>query len=166
MAAMKGLEPSLLDKLFDENPRRGMSPEPLRAMSVEQYKETVARDLEGLLNSRSPLSESELKDFPECRKSVMNYGLVDFSSMSLANAYDRAAICMSLEDSISRHERRLKNVKVHLDEHSALGAGLHFTIHAILDIYPAHEAVSFDAVLQPTTFQYSVSKLARSKVDA
>lgn len=159
---MNGLDPSLLDKLFDDNPRQVSGPEAIRPVSVEQYKATVARDLEGLLNSRSAMSEADLAGFRHCRRSLLTYGLNDFSSMSLANAHDRAAICNSLEAAIARHERRLQNVRVQLDSASQLDGGLRFTIHAILDLHPAREAVSFDAMLQPSTLQYSVSRLRRT----
>ena len=158
---MKGFEPSLLDKLFDEAPRAAAGGV-FKSVSLEQYKESVARDLEGLLNSRSAFSEDELEAFPNCRRSMMTYGLGDFSGLSLANGHHRAAICRSLEQSIARYEPRLHNVQVAL-EGSGRGPGaLHFTIHALLDLHPAREPVSFDAMLQPNTLQYSVSRLRRA----
>lgn len=158
---MKGFEPSLIEKLLDDAPGKPGTGGLARALSVEQYKESVARDLEGLLNSRSAYSAVDLAQFPNCRQSLMTYGLRDFSSMSLASAYDRAAICQSLEEAIARHEPRLSNVQVRLDSDGRLGGGLHFTIQALLDLQPAREPVSFDALLQPTTLQYSVSRMRR-----
>lgn len=158
---MKGFEPSLIEKLLDDAPGKPGTGGLARALSVEQYKESVARDLEGLLNSRSAYSAVDLAQFPNCRHSLMTYGLRDFSSMSLASAYDRAAICQSLEEAIARHEPRLSSVQVRLDSDGRLGGGLHFTIQALLDLQPAREPVSFDALLQPTTLQYSVSRMRR-----
>ena len=157
---MKGFEPSLIEKLLDEAPGRAADGG-LRAVSVEQYRESVARDLEGLLNSRAAFSERDLADHPNCRQSLLTYGLCDFSAMSLANAHDRAAICRSLEQAIARHEPRLSSVQVHLDPTARLGGGLHFTIQALLDLQPAREAISFDALLQPSTLQYSVGRTRR-----
>ena len=158
---MKGFEPSLLDKLLDDAPRAKPGGNVFKSISLDQYKESVARDLEGLLNSRSAFSEEDLAAYPECRQSLMTYGLCDFSSMSLANAYDRVAICRSLEHAIARHERRLHNVQVRLDSDLHMGTGLHFTISGLLDLQPAREPVSYDAMLQPTTLQYSVSRMRR-----
>ena len=112
---MKGLEPSLLEKLFDDSPRSSAVASVVRPVSLEQYKESVARDLEGLLNSRCAFDEDALVAFPECQRSLMTYGLCDFAAKSLANAYDRAAICRSLEQAIARHQRRLHHVQVQLD---------------------------------------------------
>ena len=158
---MKGLEPSLLEKLFDDAPKSPASGNVFKALSLEQYKESVARDLEGLLNSRAVYDEDGLEAFPQCRQSLMTYGLRDFSAMSLANAYDRAAICRSLEHAVRRHERRLRNVSIKLETDAQPGGGLHFTIHGLLDLEMAREPVSFDAMLQPSTLQYSVSRLRR-----
>lgn len=159
---MKGFEPSLLEKLFDDAPRAPAASGIFRTISLEQYKESVARDLEGLLNSRAAYTEDSLKAYPHCQKSLMTYGLRDFSTLSLANAGDRAAICRSLEQSIARHEPRLHNVRVTLEANARSVGGLHFSIHALLDLQPAREPISFDALLQPSTLQYSVSRLRRA----
>lgn len=158
---MKGFEPSLLEKLFDDEPRATAAVGIFKSMSLEQYKESVAGDLEGLLNSRAAFTEADLQEFPDCRKSLMTYGLRDFSTMSLANGQDRAAICRALEQAIARHEPRLHSVRVGLEGSGRGAGGLHFSIHALLDVQPAREPVSFDAMLQPNTLQYSVSRLRR-----
>ena len=112
---MKGFEPSLLEKLFDDEPRATAASGIFKSISLDQYKESVARDLEGLLNSRAAFTEQMLKTFPQCRKSLMTYGLRDFSTKSLSNGHDRAGICRSLEASIARHEPRLHGVRVSLE---------------------------------------------------
>ncbi len=157
---MKGLEPSLLEKLFDDAPKSATIGA-CKVSSLDQHKESIARDLEGLLNSRAAYSEETLAGFPQCRQSLMTYGLGDFSAMSLSNGYDRAAICRSLEQAVARHERRLRNVNVKLEAGAQFGGGLHFTIHAVLDTELAREPVSFDAMLQPSTLQYQVSRMRR-----
>ncbi|WP_448135975.1 type VI secretion system baseplate subunit TssE [Stenotrophomonas rhizophila] len=160
---MKGLEPSLLEKLFDDAPKSNGGGHVFKSVSLDQYKESIARDLEGLLNSRAAFQEEDMAEFPNCKQSLLTYGLADFSAMSLANAYDRAAICRSLEQAVARHERRLKNVAVSLEVGSQFGGGLHFTINALLDLEPAREPVSFDAMLQPSTLQYQVSRTRRQQ---
>jgi len=50
---MKRFEPSFLDKLFDEEPHLPAAAA-LRHLSLEELKSTVARDVESLLNTRSP----------------------------------------------------------------------------------------------------------------
>lgn len=158
---MKGFEPSLLERLLDDEPKLRASTDVFKSVSLEQYKESVARDLEGLLNTRSSFDDEALKAFPNCQKSLMTYGLGDFSGMSLANAYDRAAVCRSIGQAIARHEPRLVNVRVTLSPAGRSISALHFTIHGLLNLQPAREPISFDALLQTHTRHYSVSRMRR-----
>ena len=41
---------------------------------------------------------------------------------------------------------------------------LHFSIRAVLVVNPAQEPVAFDALLRPTSLQYSVSRARRAVV--
>ncbi|WP_460821871.1 type VI secretion system baseplate subunit TssE [Lysobacter olei] len=159
---MKGFEPSLLEKLFDDEPRVRGGFGTFRSLTLEQYKDSVARDLEGLLNSRAAFGEDALEAWPHCRRSLMTYGLRDLSTLTLASGQDRSAICRALEQAIARHEPRLKEVRVALDGNGRGPAALRFAIHAVLDVEPAREPVSFDALLQSTTMQYAVSRFRRT----
>ena len=64
----------------------------------------------------------------------------------------------SLEQAIARHEPRLTHVRVMLQVDGRATSVLYFAITAMLDVGPAHEPVTFDATLQPSTLQYSVTK--------
>lgn len=152
---MNGFEPSFLDKLFDDEPRKP-SQNMFKRFSLERFKESVAVDLEALFNSRATIDESLLEGLPECRRSVVTYGLRDFSGLSLASSHDRAYICRSLEQAIEAHESRLRNIHVELQVDPRNMGSLHFLIKATLLVHPATEPISFDAMLQPSTLQYSV----------
>ena len=143
-------------------PDSGTSQGALVRMSMEELKDTVARDLEALLNTRVAVDSELIGRFPECRNSILNYGLHDFAAFSLASTDDRAQICRSLEEAIARHEPRLRNVKAFLEVQEGMVNRLNFAISALLVVHPAREPVSFDAVLQPTTLQYSISRTRRS----
>lgn len=158
---MKRFEPSLLDKLFDDDPR-SPSPAAMRQWSLDELKARVARDVEALLNTRIVMTEEELLKLPQCQRSVLTYGLNDFAGLSLASHYDRTFICESIEQAIARHEPRLKDVRVALEvgDQSSTNA-LNFVIRAKLVVHPAEEPVSFDAMLQASTLQYSVSRSRR-----
>ncbi len=151
---MKGFEPTLFDKLFDDSP---MTPVRWR-LSVDQLKDSVARDLEALLNTRSIFDEALAEVFPETSASLFSYGLGDFASLSLSSVHDRAHICRALERAIAHHEPRLQNVQVMLELDRRSVSALYFSIKALLVVRPAQEPVSFDALLHPTRLQYSVSK--------
>lgn len=152
---MNGFEPGFLDKLFDDKPR-SPTENMFKRFSMAQFKESVATDLEALLNSRAVLDEARLDGLPQCQNSLMTYGLRDFAGLSLASSYDRAYICRSLEQTIAKHESRLRDVEVELQVDTNNMGGLHFLIKGTLLVHPSSEPVNFDAMLQPSTLQYSV----------
>ncbi len=150
----KGFEPSLFDKLFDDLP---VGPARWR-LSLEQLKDSVARDLEALLNTRVVFDEELRQAFPLAARSVAGFGLIDFAGLSLASIHDRRRICTAIADSIAAHEPRLRDVSVELELQRKTVNALYFSINAVLFVRPAQEPVAFDALLQPTSLQYSVSR--------
>lgn len=122
----------------------------------------IGRDLEALLNTRLVLPDDLLKAYPECSRSVVSYGLNDFAAHSLTSPTDRAYICACLEKTIERHEPRLRNVKASLAARDAMVNRLDFSITAMLVANTSQEAVNFDAVLQPSSLHYSISKTGRT----
>ena len=156
---MKGYAPGLFDKLMAGSAGQINT---VTRLSLEEMKDSVARDLESLLNTRSVISEVILKPFPECSKSIVTYGLSDFAGLSLSSANDRHHICRSLEQTIMRHETRLRNVRATLELDDGSTNRLNFSITALLVLKFEQEPVNFDAVLQPSSQQYSISKARRS----
>ena len=126
-------------------------------LNVDQVKDSVAFDLEALLNTRAVISEDLLRAYPECNRSIVSYGLTDFAGLSLVSVDDRAAVCRSLERTISRHEPRLRNVRATLELSNKSINRLNFSITASLMIQDSKEPVLFDAVLTPSSLQYAIS---------
>ena len=157
---MKGFIPGLFDRLTDM-PAHGASGGTVTRLSIEDLKDSVVRDLESLLNTRTALTEQLLKRFPECDRSIVTYGLNDFAGRSLSSPDDRAFICVRLENAIARHEPRLRNVKASLEVHEDSINSLNFAITALLVVSEASEPVNFDAVLQPSSLHYTISKARR-----
>jgi type VI secretion system protein ImpF len=157
---MKGYTPGLFDRLMD-TPVQGAASTMVTRLSIEDLKDTVARDLEALLNTRTVIAENVLKQFPECSKSIVTYGLNDFAGLSLSSTDDRAHICVCLEKAIARHEPRLRNVRASLEVQEGSINRLNFAIAALLVVDSAQEAVNFDAVLQPSSLHYTISKARR-----
>ena len=126
-------------------------------MSIQQLRESVARDLEDLLNSRIAPLDQEIDEFPLAKQSILQFGIIDFVGLSTANPLDRDKICQSIEQSIAAHEPRLRQIKVEmlLDGHDM--GSLCLSIQAYLNLHPLYEPVFFDALLKPTTQQYIIS---------
>jgi len=150
MMTMFGL--NLLEKLTDEHrDERGHT-------SIEQLKDSVARDVESLLNARCGLPEGMLDGLVHCQQSVLSFGLKDFVSMSLAKQGDRELICQDIRNALRVHEPRLRDPIVQVSSSEGPGQRLHFGIQALLIAHEANEIVSFDAVLQPVSQRYQVSR--------
>lgn len=157
---MHGFEPGLLDKLLVGREYKAANSTVSR-FSMEELKDSVARDLEALLNTRKVISPELLKAYPASSKSIVAYGLPDFAGLSLASTDDRAFICQALARTISIFEPRLQNVRATLEIQESTINRLNFAISAILVVHPAHEPVNFDAVLQPSSLHYTINKARR-----
>ncbi|WP_413671537.1 type VI secretion system baseplate subunit TssE [Massilia cellulosiltytica] len=156
----KGFMPGLFDRLIDRPGQAQTGTVP--RVSLEEIKDSVARDLEALLNTRAVMPEDAFRRFPECARSIVAYGLHDFAGLSLSSTDDRAFICRSLEAAIARHEPRLRNVQARLELRDDAVNRLNFSITALMVVSAAHEPVNFDAVLQPSSQHYTISKARRA----
>lgn len=157
---MKGTVPGLLDRLMD--PRHHAVGGVLPRMSAEQLKDSVARDLEALLNTRLALPAETFDRYPEAKKSVLNYGLIDFAGYCLSSSDERAAICASLVAAVVAHEPRLSGVTAALESEPGSVNRLNFVINGTLTLESGAEPVNFNAVLQPSSLHYAISRGART----
>jgi type VI secretion system protein ImpF len=155
---MAQFEPGLLDKLLDASSSPAAT---RRRLSLEDVKRAVAEDVEALLNTRAVLAADTLAGLPQCQRSLLSFGVQDFSGLSLASHQDRRFICQSIQQAIEWHEPRLRRVKVTLEAHERSVNALRFSIEALLVVDTAEEPVDFDAMLQPSTLQYSVAQVLR-----
>lgn len=157
---MKGNVPGLLDRLMD--PRYHAQGGVLPRMSIDQLKDSVARDLEALLNTRLAIPIDTFKPYPEAKKSVLNYGLIDFAGYCLSSSDERAAICTSLVEAVVAHEPRLTGVAAALESEPGSVNRLNFVINGTLMLESGAEPVNFNAILQPSSLHYAISRGTRS----
>jgi type VI secretion system protein ImpF len=76
------LQPSLLDRLTDDEPQARLESREKRVMSMRQLRAAVLRDLEWLLNARSRPLDDEIHQFPLVAKSVVNFGMPDLTGLA------------------------------------------------------------------------------------
>ena len=145
-----GFRSTLFDRLTPEQE------ELLRGLTIKELRESVAHDLEDLLNSRIAKLET-IDDFPLVKKSILQFGIIDFVGLSTANPMDRDKICQSIEVSIAAQESRLTQIKVEMLMDEQNMGSLCLSIQAYLNIHPLYEPVIFDALLKPTSQQYVIS---------
>jgi len=139
---------SVLDRLIDRQPENRVETAPSRPESVRQFKTSVRRDLEWLLNTRANL---EIPPDPEdkIRKSVYGYGLPDLSLLSMANAADRNKLTSEIKRAINRFEKRLDKVQLTIVQRpDQARKDVHLRIDAVLRMDPAPEPVFFDTVIE------------------
>jgi type VI secretion system protein ImpF len=155
-SAYESIVPSILDRLMDDEPEVSREPLPNRFQNLSQLKKAVARDLEALLNTRQEILEEVSPEFIEVSRSLVTYGLPDFSSSSVLNTNDRNRIRRALEQAVATFEPRFERVRVNLESPRDQDRTLRFRIEALLRVEPASEPVTFDAVLRLNTQQYVV----------
>lgn len=84
LAPRERLQPSLLDRLTDDEPDKSAESRERRVMSVRTLREGVLRDLAWLLNTTNLFSVGERYRLPQLANSVINFGMPDISGASLA----------------------------------------------------------------------------------
>lgn len=73
------LQPSLLDRLTDDDPEQKQEPRSRRVLSIQRLRESVLRDLAWLLNTTTLRITGLQAKYPQVARSVINYGLPDFA---------------------------------------------------------------------------------------
>ena len=147
------LLPSVLDRLFDDNPDISTEPGWHRAQSVRDLMDDVKRDLEALLNTRQTRSDLP-PEFEFASQSVLTYGLPDFMSAGAGSEDERAVLRLAVEQAIARFEPRLLQVHVSLvAPESSHDRSLHLLIEGHLQCNPNPIPITFDTVVQPSTGQ-------------
>lgn len=147
---------SVLDRLLDDEPEVSTEPAQSRVQVLRALKQSVRRDLENLLNTRTRCL-SWPPGLKELKQSLLNYGLPDFNGADLGSTKAREQFCGLVQAVIRQHEPRFKSVRVQLLAGAeAMDRTLRFRIDALLRAEPAPEPVVFDSVLKPATGAFEV----------
>ncbi len=133
------LQPSLLDRLTDEEPDRKKETRSQRVLSLKKMRESIKRDIAWLLNSANLASTEDLEAYPEVAHSVLNYGMPDMAGRTVADL-DILQLERLLQQVIVDFEPRiLKNtVKIRLvvDEQKMSHNAVIFEIEGLLWAQP------------------------------
>src|ERR1700722_10196234 len=146
----------LLDRLVDEEPKIKTEAPMTRSASLARLKTAVRRDLENLLNPPRP-PDSIPEGSVEILRSVYYYGLPDITSMPANFLYEQGKLLQSIETAVKTFEGRLEGVKVSLVPVVAQSRGLRFVIDGMLRIDPLPEHVVYDASIELTSLEVSIS---------
>ena len=154
------LAPTLLDRLLDDTPHQRAEAQPWRLCSLDDYKQSVVRDLEVMVNTRRELLSESLDLYPALQGTVLEYGLPDFIGKGVHSTEDRQLIQRQLELAIERSDHRFRNVRVILADQAEKSRMLRFRVEALLVLVDVTRPISFDAVLQVNTQEYKVQNLS------
>lgn len=156
----KNLRPSILDRLMDDDPGSGSDRDPDQHQKLKQLRQSVRRDLQNLLNTRFRMVEPG-NDFPNLKKSLLNYGLPDLATINITDKAKRQAFIKHLESILIEFEPRFKTIKVsYLENSNSIDRTLRFRIDATLYADPSPEVVVFDSVLEPVSRIVNVEEAA------
>lgn len=78
------LQPSLLDRLTDDEPDRKQESRERRVLSPARLRDCVRRDLTWLFNTSNLATMVDLSAEPEVARSVLNYGMPDMAGHTVS----------------------------------------------------------------------------------
>ncbi|MEW8682388.1 MAG: type VI secretion system baseplate subunit TssE [Candidatus Thiodiazotropha endolucinida] len=100
------LQPSLLDRLTDDEPGKTRESQDKRIISMRRLRQMVMRDLAWLLNTTNLSTTEDLTAYPEVEHSVLNYGLTELSG-HLVTRMDLARLERLVRQAIQDYEPRI-----------------------------------------------------------
>jgi len=147
---------SLLDRLIDRDPMSTTESRMTLAQSVSEFKQSVRRDVEWLLNTRR-IPEPAPDSMVELKSSLYEYGLPDITSLSADSPEVRTQLVRRIEEAITLFEPRLADVKITVTDTGEGGSRqLRFLIEGMLRMEPNPEQVAFDTILDTTKCNFEV----------
>jgi type VI secretion system protein ImpF len=147
-----GARALLFERLVDEEPDQPSEGQPFRVLSKKKLWESVRRELWHLLNTRCPVP---LHLITEEERTVINYGIPDFTSLWPNNLGDRQLIAGIIGQTIAAYEPRLRNVRVSIADYDEQERRLWITVDADLVTDAVIEMRSYpedSASAEPVTF--------------
>ncbi len=151
------ITPSVLDRLIDLEPNISSEAPKSRSKSLSELKSNVKRDLEWLLNTRQFIIDVP-ENLTEVSKSVLMYGLPDFTGSSAKNPNEQKVLIKQIETAIKIFEPRFLDLKVSFEPLSNTERALKFKIEARLDVEPTPEPIVFDTVLQLGSGEFEIKE--------
>ena len=133
------LQPSLLDRLTDNDPERKQESRDARVLSPSRLRECVRRDLVWLMNTTHLRSTQDLDDYPLVARSVLNFGLPDLAGRT-SSTVEAGVLEQAIRKVILDYEPRLVarslRVKLAVDDSQMNHNSMTFDIEAELWAQP------------------------------
>jgi type VI secretion system protein ImpF len=143
--------PAVVASLFDRLIAPDATVSASGACTRNSFIDSVVRDLESLLNSRTTLRHSKA-----C--SLLDYGIPDSIGLNLLAQADQQQLIADISQAIQLFEPRLKQVDVSFLGHMEGGRRMLLAISAMVSISGVVERVVFKTQFQPVGSVYSVQR--------
>jgi type VI secretion system protein ImpF len=158
------LQPSLLDRLTDDEPAKSQEARNRRVLSLGRLRESVLRDVAWLLNS-SNLPQPDLEEnYPHVAKSVVNYGLPDLAGLT-ASGIDVAELEQIVKQALWDFEPRIMRhtlkVRAHADGSDMSHNALVFEIEGDLWAQPIPLELLLKSEIDLETGDIAVTEVTR-----
>lgn len=134
----------LLDRLVGHPHRPFGGRHPSHTLTREGLRESVRKELETLLTTRSSLPAARLL---ERELTVLDYGIPDLSDFSATNVEDQARLAAVIAKAVAAFEPRLREVRVAAGGYDETSRSLSLTISGTLVVDAWREPVSFPTIL-------------------
>lgn len=156
------LQPSLLDRLTDDDRASRVEGRDKRVMSMKQLRAAVLRDLSWLLNTSAAPMRDEIHEFALASASVVNFGLPDATGMS-ASGLSLGEMETRIRRAIERFEPRIVSrtleVSAGLDESTSRSSShITFEISGEFCPLPMPEALFVKTEMDLETGSFDLSK--------
>lgn len=106
LTTQERLQPSLLDRLTDDEPGKQEESREKRVISATRLRDCVTRDISWLLNCASMDADADLTDCPDVSRSVLNFGIPDLTGVALSGV-NPEVLQRRVRDAILAFEPRL-----------------------------------------------------------
>jgi type VI secretion system protein ImpF len=106
LTTQERLQPSLLDRLTDDEPTKAEESREKRVISATRLRDCVSRDISWLLNCVNLGTNEDLGNYPEVSRSVLNFGIPDLTGVALVGV-DADMLQRRVKDAILAFEPRL-----------------------------------------------------------
>jgi type VI secretion system protein ImpF len=108
VAGRERLQPSLLDRLTDTAPEQKRESLDQQALTMQQLRQAVLRDLAWLLNTTNLAAiDDDVANLPRAAASAVNFGVPGFTGL-IAGSRKAAVLENAIADAIRRYEPRIR----------------------------------------------------------
>lgn len=160
LTPLEKLQPSLLDRLTDEDPGTTSEASDARWISTRRLRQVVIRDLEWLLNTANYSITGSLDDYPEIASSTINFGIPSLGGAMLSSV-DVNEMARLIKQAILQFEPRLlrQNLEVRgfIDPNSMSHNSIAFEISGDIWGQPAPFHLTARTELELETGQVTVT---------